>query len=99
MPRRYGFSFVNTSCIELHIFADTSNAAFVTVAFFRYKKQDTVEFIFLSISRLAPANSKPSIPSLELQAAVMATRLKVPLLEKIKENMAKVSLWTDSNQF
>ena len=42
------------------------------------------------------ANSKTSIPRLELQAAVMATRLKVSLLEEIKENITKVFLCTDS---
>ena len=46
--------------------------------------------------RLAPGNSKTSIPRLELHAAVMATRLKVSLLEEIKENITKVFLWTDS---
>ena len=45
---------------------------------------------------IAPANSKTSIPRLELQAAVMATRLKVSLLEEIKENITKIFLWTDS---
>ena len=81
LPRWYGFSFVDNSCIQLHIFADASNSAFGTVAFFRYKKQDTVKCSFiLSKSRLAPSNSKTGIPRLELQAAVMATRLKVSLL-------------------
>ena len=42
---------------------------------------------------MAPTNS---IPRLELQAAVIATRLKVSLLEEIEENITKVFLWTDS---
>ena len=63
LPRWYGFSFVDTSCIESYIFADASNSPFGTVrygtvAFFRRKKQDTVKCSFiLSKSRLAPANS------------------------------------------
>ena len=82
--------------MELHIFADASNSAFGRVAFW-YKKQDTVKISFiLSKLRLSPANSKTSIPKLELQAAVMATRLKVYLFKEIKENMTKVFLWTDS---
>ena len=97
LPRWYGFSFVDISYIELQIFADALNSAFGTVAFFRYKKQDTVKCSFiLSKWRLAPANSKTSIPMLELHAVVMATRLKVSLLEEIKENITKVFLWTDS---
>ena len=97
LPRWYGFTFVNTSCIELHIFAVASNSAFGTVAIFIYKKQDTVKCSFgLSKSHLIPANSKISIPRLELQAAVMATRLKVSLLEEIKENITQLFLLSDS---
>ena len=67
------------------------------MAFFRCKKQDTVKCSFvLPKSRLAPANSKTSIPRLELQAAVIATRLKVALLEEIKENIAKIFSTTDT---
>ena len=97
LPRWYCFSFADTSCIELHIFADTSNSAFATVAFFRYKKQDAVKCSFiLSKSRLAPANSKTTISRLELQATVMATLLKVSLLEETEENITRVFLWADS---
>ena len=39
LPRWHGFLFVDTPCIELHIFADASNSAFGTVAFFRYKNK------------------------------------------------------------
>ena len=35
LPRWYGISFVDTSCIKLHIFADASNSPFSAVAFFR----------------------------------------------------------------
>ena len=36
------------------------------------------------------------MPRLELQAAVMATRLKVSSLKENRENIIKVFLWTDS---
>ena len=81
----------------LHIFAVASNSAFGTVAIFIYEKQDTVKCSFgLSKSHLISANSKISIPRLELQAAVMATRLKVSLLGEIKENITQLLLWSDS---
>ena len=53
LPRWYGISFVDTSCIELHIFADASNSAFSTIALFRCKKQDTVKCSFI-LSKLYP---------------------------------------------
>ena len=46
LPRWYGFSFADTSYIQLHIFADASNSEFGMVTFFRYKKQDTVKCSF-----------------------------------------------------
>ena len=62
-------------------------------SFFRYKKQDTVKSSFnLSKLPLTSAISKPSISNLELQAAVMVTRLKASLLKGIKENIMKLFL-------
>ena len=61
LPRWYGLPFVGTSCIESDIFAEALNSAFGTVAFFRYKKQNTVKYSFpLSELSLAPANVKPA---------------------------------------
>ena len=68
------------------MFLESSNSAFGTVAFFSF---------VLSKSRVAIANSKPSIPRLELYATVMATRLKVSLLEEIKESIRKIFLCSD----
>ena len=39
LPRWYGFSFVDTSCTELHIFAGASNSAFGTVDFLVIKSK------------------------------------------------------------
>ena len=37
-----------------------------------------------------------SIPKLELQAAVTASRLKVKIMEKLKETVTSIFLWSDS---
>ena len=48
-------------------------------------------------SRLAPLNEKSlTIPKLELQAAVIASRLKVKILEEIDLNIHRIYFWTDS---
>ena len=37
-----------------------------------------------------------TIPRLELQAAVLASRLKATIVEKLKRNIDSVHLWSDS---
>ena len=37
-----------------------------------------------------------SIPKLELQAAVTTSRIKVKIMEELKETVTKVFLWSDS---
>ena len=48
--------------------------------------------------RIAPFEVKNSrsIPKLELQAAVTASRIKVKIMEKLKETVPSVFLWSDS---
>ena len=49
-----------------------------------------------SKSRLASLSQKPSIPRLELQAAVIATRLKNTIVNEIAIEKKNTFLWTDS---
>ena len=48
-------------------------------------------------SRIAPIKENSlSIPKLELQAAVTASRIKVKIMEELKETVTSVFLWSDS---
>ena len=49
-----------------------------------------------SKSRLVPLSQKPSIPRLELQTAVIATRLKITIVNEIPIEKGNTLLWTDS---
>ena len=49
-----------------------------------------------SKSRLEPLSQKPSIPHLELQAAVIATRLKNTIVNEILMEKTNTFLWTGS---
>ena len=80
VPRSY-FSHL-VSEVELHMFGDASQDAFCAVAFLRARKHSSetplVSFV-VGKARVAPM--KPlSIPKLELQAALLATRLKEKIL-------------------
>ena len=47
--------------------------------------------------RLAPIKHNPLImPKLELQAVVIAFRIKLTILEEIREAISKIYFWTDS---
>ena len=69
--------------IELHIFGDSSQDVFCAFAFLRARlassHQTELAFVF-GKARFAPMKAL-SIPKLELQAALLATRLKEEILK------------------
>ena len=93
--RWYGFS--NTD-IELHILVDASKIAYGPVCYLRHKSKNKINCSFvMSKSRLAPVNQKAkSIPKLELQAALIASRLKVKIVNELKIPVRETFMWTDS---
>ena len=97
LPRWYEFSFKNIENIELHVFADASSCAYETIAYFHFVQEYNVNYMFIASKlRLVPLSQKPSIPRLELQAAVIAARLKNNIVNKIPIDKRNTFLWTDS---
>ena len=96
VKRHYSIDFNKNT--ELHIFADSSNLAYGAVAYFRVQHENnfTASFI-IGKSRLAPLSKNAlTIPKLELQAAVIATRLKVKIIKENKFDTSKIYFWSDS---
>ena len=80
------------------MFGDASQDAFCAVAFLRARKHSSetplVSFV-VGKARVAPM--KPlSIPKLELQAALLATRLKEKILAALTIHIDREYMWTDS---
>ena len=84
--------------IELHLFGDSSQDVFCAVGFLRARfassHKTQISFIF-GKTRVAPMKAL-SIPKLELQAALLATRLKDDILAALTVFINHVYMWTDS---
>ena len=83
--------------VELHMFGDSSQDVFCAVGFLRARLSSShktqISFIF-GKARVAPMKAL-SIPKLELQAALLATRLKDDILTALTVSVNHVYMWTD----
>ncbi|XP_036341132.1 uncharacterized protein LOC118750502 [Rhagoletis pomonella] len=96
VPRYYSPNISHSSRIELHIFADASQAAFAAVGYFRVVYDSSVDVTFvMGKTRTAPKRLL-SIPRLELQAAVLGTRLSKLLVHNHEFKISRVLFWSDS---
>ena len=100
LPRWISYDERNKYYIELLIFCDASNAAYGVVAYIKLTNLENkvikCSFVFAK-SRLSPLKEKSlSIPRLELQAAVLAVRIKLTMIEQFEFSFNSVSLYSDS---
>ena len=82
---------------ELHCFSDASELAFGAVCYMRscYSSNQIVCSLISSKSRIAPL--KPmTMPRLELQGAVLGSRLTESIKEEIDVNFDAIHYWVDS---
>ena len=91
------FALSSTGAPILCIFADASEHAFGTCAYLRWRKEDgTFEVRFIAAkSRVAPLK-KLTIPRLELQAALIASRLSKTIQEESRLKFEDIIYFTDS---
>ena len=81
---------------ELHVFSDASESAFGTVAYLRVSNGGEFNVTLVAAkTRVAPLR-QISIVRLELQGAVMASRLAASLREELTYDLNRVVFWTDS---
>ena len=96
IPRWYGFHRGQCQNVQLHVFCDASEIAYGAVAYFRAVIDGHVDVSFvISKTRLAPIKTL-TIPRLELQGAVVASRLKSKISEEIDFEIDETHFWTDS---
>ena len=96
IPRWYGFHRNECQNVQLHMFCDASEIAYEAVAYFRTVTRGCINVSFvISKTRLAPIKGL-TVPRLELQAAVMASRLKSKIFEEIDLEIDETNFWSDS---
>ncbi|XP_055542827.1 uncharacterized protein LOC129728415 [Wyeomyia smithii] len=82
--------------IQLQIFVDASENGFAAVAYLRFEEHDTIECAIIGAkTRVAPLRYV-SIPTLELQAAVIGARLANDVMESHTLKPTQRFFWTDS---
>ncbi|XP_043948701.1 uncharacterized protein LOC122818557 [Drosophila biarmipes] len=95
-PRHY-FGGGRVRTLQLHIFVDSSQSAFAAAAYWRamYENGDVQAHFISSKTKCAPMRTM-SFPRLELQAAVLGTRLMVIVKQEHGVAISSCALWTDS---
>ena len=98
-PRSYFSGLFDN--IELHMFGDSSQDIFSAVAFLQARvktptgKEKTELAFALGKTRVAPMKVM-TVPKLELQAALLAARLKWEFKQALTVTVSQVFMWTDS---
>ena len=96
ISRAYFSAPVDT--VELHMLGDSSLEVFCAVGLLRGRlsesQQTEVIFVF-GKARVAPIKDM-HIPKLELQAALLATRLKEDIHKALNIQIAQTFMWSDS---
>lgn len=82
--------------VQLHTFVDASELGYAAVVYLRFEERGVTECGIVSAkSRVAPLKFV-SIPRLELQAAVIGTRLADTVIQSLTIKVDQRIFWTDS---
>ncbi|KAL0839890.1 hypothetical protein ABMA28_016513 [Loxostege sticticalis] len=96
IPRCYP-NYSRSNNIELHVFVDASEAAYAAAVYWRIEDEDGNIHTPLVLAKAKVAPLKvTSIPRLELQAAVMGSRMARAVIEEHDRKPVSRTFWTDS---
>ena len=96
IPRQYGSLEPSKSQVELVVFVDASEEAYAATAFFCISQSELVEIVHvMAKARVAPTK-RQTIPQLELNAAVLGTRLAITINELHEFKIHRTTFLSDS---
>ncbi|XP_062541401.1 uncharacterized protein LOC134209429 [Armigeres subalbatus] len=82
--------------IQLHTFVDASELGYAAVVYLRFKQGNTVECMIVGAKSLVALFKFVSIPMLELQSAIIGTRLANSICEALSFKITDRFFWTDA---
>lgn len=82
-------------CVQLHTSVDASENAYAAVSYFRIECQDNIDVAIVCVKAKVAPQRPISVPRLELQAAVLGTRLTSFICSSHKFAIKQRFLWTD----
>ena len=85
IPRSVNFKSTETKKVDLHIFAEASSKAYGAAAYINVINTNSKHCnLILGKSKIAPMKNKfTTIPRLELQAALLASRIKLTVTQEM----------------
>ena len=85
VPRWINFKSTETKKVELHIFGEAFSKAYGAAAYINVINTNSKHFnLILGKSKIAPMKNKlTTIPRLELQAALLASRIKLTITQEM----------------
>lgn len=97
LNRCYSLLNKTPASYHLHVYGDASKVAYAAAAYIEclYEDGPSTTSLVMSKSRLAPRDS-PTLPRLELLAALIAVRLKCYLVKTMDLKFERTFLYTDS---
>ena len=81
---------------QLYLFADASGHAYGAVAYLLWPTTEGPNVCLISAKARVAPSKQPTIPRLELMAALIASRLAKTIYDKLKIKPSSVTLWSDS---
>jgi transposase InsO family protein len=98
IPRHYGYCSTTVNKVTLHIFTDASPNGYAAVGYLKFTFNDGSVKVqqVMAKSRVAPIKDR-TIPKLELDGAVVGTRLAKVIIDQHKRmKIESITLWSDS---
>lgn len=96
IPRCYFVRGAEIENIQLHVFGDASEQAYAASVYLRFEEEGEVKVSFVSgKTRVAPLKHM-TVPRLELQASLIASRLASTIRKEINLKIDRCFYWTDS---
>lgn len=99
IPRNYSKNLLKARCVDLHVFTDASERVYAAVGYIRIVYENNVELCLVTgKTKLASqkASKTLTINRMELQGALLGTRLATMITKEHSIQFKSITFWSDS---